>query len=68
LLLYVPPERQASVRHALPNLIHVPFKFEFEGSKTIFYDSEQDYSAIAQDRKRQDIASFREWRAPVSAA
>jgi D-glycero-alpha-D-manno-heptose-7-phosphate kinase len=68
LLLYVPPERQASVRHALPSLIHVPFKFEFEGSKTIFYDSEQDYAAISQDRKLQDIASFREWRAPVPAA
>ena len=65
LLLYVPPEKQAAVRRALPKLIHVPFQFEFEGSKTVFYDPEQDYGAIAEERERQDIASFREWKAPA---
>ena len=68
LLLYVPPERQARVRSALPGLIHVPFQFEFEGSKTVFYDPEQDYTSLAEERQRQDVTSFREWRAPAPAA
>jgi D-glycero-alpha-D-manno-heptose-7-phosphate kinase len=37
LLLFVPPERQARVREALPSLLHVPFKFEFSGSQIIFF-------------------------------
>lgn len=68
LLLYVPPEKQGAVRRALPRLINVPFQFEFEGSKTVFYDPEQDYGAIAEERQRQEVESFREWRSPVPAA
>jgi D-glycero-alpha-D-manno-heptose-7-phosphate kinase len=36
-LLFAPPERQAKIREKLKNLI-VPFKFESEGSKIIFYE------------------------------
>jgi D-glycero-alpha-D-manno-heptose-7-phosphate kinase len=38
LLLYVPQERQLAVRHALRQLRQIPFRFENEGSKIIFYN------------------------------
>lgn len=44
LLLFVPPKNQKKVRKRLNKLIHVPFKFEREGSSIIFYDQEEDYS------------------------
>jgi D-glycero-alpha-D-manno-heptose-7-phosphate kinase len=34
---FVPPERQAAVRTALGGLIHVPVKFESEGSRIVLY-------------------------------
>jgi len=37
LLLFVPPERQEAVKFALPGLMHVPFAFEEEGSRLIYY-------------------------------
>lgn len=36
LMLYCPPEKQAGVRKALPNLQELPFKLERDGSKVIF--------------------------------
>jgi D-glycero-alpha-D-manno-heptose-7-phosphate kinase len=41
LLLYVPVERQKAVRQALSGLRRIPFGFEDEGSKIIFYQPEQ---------------------------
>ena len=35
LLLFVPPDRQAAVRQALPSYMHVPFAFENRGSEII---------------------------------
>lgn len=61
LLLFVPPVLQTKVREALPFLIHVPFGFESEGSRIIFYDREQDYAAASAERDRRSVASFREW-------
>lgn len=40
LLFYVPKENQESVKKALENQIYVPFKFENEGTKIIFYGEE----------------------------
>jgi D-glycero-alpha-D-manno-heptose-7-phosphate kinase len=37
LILIVKPELQKRVRGRLKNLIHVPIKFEFSGSKIVFY-------------------------------
>jgi D-glycero-alpha-D-manno-heptose-7-phosphate kinase len=37
LLFYVPQERQASVRQALGDLRRIPFRFEPEGSKIVYY-------------------------------
>jgi D-glycero-alpha-D-manno-heptose-7-phosphate kinase len=42
LLFYVPLEKQAAVREALKDQLHVPFRFENEGTKIIFYGPE-DY-------------------------
>lgn len=40
LLFYVPLERQAAVREALAGQMYVPFRFENEGTKVIFYSPE----------------------------
>lgn len=37
MLLFVPPEKQKSVREKLKQLIHVRFAFEYGGSNIIFY-------------------------------
>lgn len=40
LLFYVDRERQRSVKEALGNLLHVPFRFEDGGTRIIYYASE----------------------------
>ena len=42
LLFYVPTERQDAVRTALAGQLHVPFKFQTDGTNVIFYNPE-DY-------------------------
>lgn len=44
LLLFVPPSHQAKVKSKFNKLIHVPFKFEHEGSQIIFFDAQENYS------------------------
>ena len=39
LLLFVPPDRQRDVRAALSHLVHVPFSFDFSGSRIVLDDS-----------------------------
>jgi len=68
LMLFVPPERQKSVRERLGRLLHVPFMFDGSGSKVIFYDSEPDYTQAAADNVGSDVAGFREMAAGPSAA
>ncbi|MBM4019078.1 MAG: kinase [Planctomycetes bacterium] len=46
LLLFVPPDRQASVRQALTDLLLVPIRFEFEGSQVVLFDLDEDYAAL----------------------
>jgi D-glycero-alpha-D-manno-heptose-7-phosphate kinase len=53
LLLYVPVEKQGEVKRALSHLRQIPFHFEREGSKIVYYNpttldperAEQEYSA-----------------------
>lgn len=45
LLLFVPPKQQAKVKKEFSKLIHVPFKFEHQGSQIIFFDQREDYSS-----------------------
>ncbi len=42
LLFYVPEDKQAAVREAMGGLLHVPFKFENDGTKVIHYSPEED--------------------------
>lgn len=39
MVFYVPPEKQQGVKDALAGYLHVPFKFENEGSTIIYYSS-----------------------------
>jgi D-glycero-alpha-D-manno-heptose-7-phosphate kinase len=59
LLLFVPPTSQKAVRNELKELLHVPIQFESEGSRIIFFDSnEEDYSQTLQDRDAREIKNF----------
>lgn len=60
LLLFVPPPRHNEVKEKLNMLICVPFKFEFPGSQIIFFDREEDYSAVEKVRVDQLISPFQE--------
>lgn len=44
ILLFVSPSNQSKIKKEFSKLIHVPFKFEYEGSKIIFHDPEDDLS------------------------
>lgn len=48
ILLFVPPVNQTRVKEEFNKLIHVPFKFEHEGSQIIFNDPQDDYSKGAR--------------------
>ena len=67
LLLFVPPDRHQSVKDELHNLIHVPFRFEPNGSQIIFYEPGVDYSAEDQARSTRQIEKFRELPAARAA-
>ena len=40
LIFYVRPERQNTVRHAMSNLMYIPFEFENGGTRVIYYSPE----------------------------
>ena len=42
LLFYVPTEKQEAVKKALEGQMYVPFKFENEGTKIIYYGPEEN--------------------------
>ena len=44
LLLFVPSFHQPKVKKLFNKFIHVPFKFEHEGSRIIFFDQQEEYS------------------------
>ncbi len=60
MLLFVPPERQESVRLALNKLIHVPFSFDYSGSQIVYFQHEEDFSKIEVERNQHIISPFRE--------
>jgi D-glycero-alpha-D-manno-heptose-7-phosphate kinase len=60
LLLFVPPAKQQAVLDALPELVHVPFRFESSGSQILFYDREEDFASAEAARASRPIRDFRE--------
>jgi D-glycero-alpha-D-manno-heptose-7-phosphate kinase len=60
MLLFVPPVRQQAVREALKKLIHVPFAFDYNGSQIVYFQHEEDYSRIEEERNGREISPFRE--------
>ena len=67
LLLFVPPSERRSVREALKELLHVPFRFEFKGSHINFYDPPaENYSEVEQDRVGRILCTSRELNTIVS--
>lgn len=44
LLLFIPPSYQSKIKKEFSKLIHVPFKFEHDGSQIIFFDQQNNYS------------------------
>jgi D-glycero-alpha-D-manno-heptose-7-phosphate kinase len=43
ILFFVEPEHQPAVKEKLKSLLHVPFKFENQGSQIIYYAPENNY-------------------------
>ncbi|OGT67645.1 MAG: kinase, partial [Gammaproteobacteria bacterium RIFCSPLOWO2_02_FULL_42_9] len=41
MLLFVKPEQQVKVRESLSSLLHIPFKFEPEGSRIVLYQPDE---------------------------
>jgi len=60
MLLFAPPECHAAIRERLNTLLHVPFRFDSNGSQIIFFDPEQDYSAVEKARASQSLGVFQE--------
>lgn len=61
LLLFVPPAAQGAVLAALPELVHVPFRFESSGSQILFYGREEDFEQAEAAREGRPIQPFREY-------
>ncbi|RMF06622.1 MAG: kinase [Candidatus Neomarinimicrobiota bacterium] len=60
MLLFVPPEAREAVRQTLKSLIHVPFRFEFNGSQIVFYDPNMDYKPRPGEHYRRPARAFQE--------
>jgi len=52
MLFFAPPDKQKQIKNALPGYLHVPFKFESEGS-TIIYYSRRDQVKYEKPRQQQ---------------
>ncbi len=55
ILLFVEPEKQAKVKKALSDLLHVPFQFETSGTKVIYYKPNiKEIGVIYNEKKGTD--------------
>ena len=52
MLLFARPSDHERIRERLAKLVHVPFRFERAGSRIIFFDPGEDYTAQAQLRRQ----------------
>ena len=60
IVLFVSPRDHGRVRERLARLIHVPVKFDYSGSRIIFFDPEEDFSEHARRRDLVPVEAFRE--------
>lgn len=60
MLLFVPPERQEAIRERFSHVVHVPIRFESDGSRIIFYDREEDFAQLDQRRRTHPVQAFRD--------
>ncbi len=61
MILFVPPDARFKVREALGDFLHVPFRFDNNGSQIVFYDPDMDdYAASVRDRSGRTFRSFSE--------
>ncbi|MBI3044319.1 MAG: kinase [Betaproteobacteria bacterium] len=67
LLLFARPADQPRIKKALHKLIHVPFRFDFSGSRIVFFDHEEDFSEEARGRALRAIEPFRDADRPGPA-
>ena len=58
LMLFVPPKRQAHVKEKLNKRLHVPFRFESNGSQIIFFNPQQRYLQEEEARSNGSISPF----------
>ena len=60
MLLCVPPEKRNAVKEQFKDMVHVPFKFESNGSQIIFCELEEDFEKVEQERIHQNVTPFQE--------
>jgi D-glycero-alpha-D-manno-heptose-7-phosphate kinase len=60
MLLFARPSDHERIRERLHKLVHVPFRFERGGSRIIFFDPDEDYSAQARLRLTRLQETFQE--------
>ena len=69
MLLFAKPEDQIKIKEQLNSLLHVPFRFETNGSQIIFYDSstsDRDFYPIKMNGKHEFPAKELAWARPMS--
>jgi D-glycero-alpha-D-manno-heptose-7-phosphate kinase len=60
MLLFAHPSDHERIRERLQKLVHVPFRFEYGGSRIIFFDPGEDYSAQARLRLARPVEAFQD--------
>ena len=58
MLLFVPPEKQHTLKKKFEKLVHVPFDFEQGGTQIIFHNKQKRYFEEEESRAQNQISSF----------
>lgn len=66
MLLFAHPSDHDRIRERLRKLVHVPFRFGRGGSRIIFFDPGEDFSAQAKLRLSRPVEAFQESSALVA--
>jgi D-glycero-alpha-D-manno-heptose-7-phosphate kinase len=60
MLLFARPSDQDRIKNRLHKLVHVPFRLEHDGSRVIFFDPGEDYTAQARLRMTRPLQAFQD--------